>query len=130
MNDKLETINGNIKQKMNNNDSKDYNNDKVKNKTINGINYEKDENSEEDEDEILKEIKMNAKKRVSRKPGSRTHERVYSSKKRKSLVDKYGKPITNTSRINVDTSKKKEKKERLENRKSIEISVGKKKKII
>ena len=68
MNDKLETINGNIKQKMNNNDSKDYNNDKVKNKTINGINYEKDENSlsgnsEEDEDEILKEIKMNAKKR-------------------------------------------------------------------
>ena len=63
MNDKLETINGSIKQKMNNNDSKDYNNDKVKNKTINGINYEKDENSEEDEDEILKEIKMNAKKR-------------------------------------------------------------------
>ena len=63
MNDKLETINGNIKQKMNNNDSKDYNNDKVKNKIINGINYEKDENSEEDEDEILKEIKMNAKKR-------------------------------------------------------------------
>ena len=69
-----------------------------------------------------------SKERVSRKPGSRTHERVYSSKKRKSLVDKYGNPITNTSRINVDTSKKKEKKERLENRKSIEISVGKKKK--
>ena len=68
MNDKLETINGSCKQKMNNNDSKDYNIDKVKNKTINGINYEKDENSlsgnsEEDEDEILKEIKMNAKKR-------------------------------------------------------------------
>jgi hypothetical protein len=63
MNDKLETINGSIKQKMDNNDSKDYNNDKVKNKAINGINYEKDENSEEDEDEILKEIKMNAKKR-------------------------------------------------------------------
>ena len=74
-------------------------------------------------------VERKSKERIERKPGSRTHDRVYSSKKRKSLVDKYGNTITNISRKNVDTSKKKEKKERLENRVSVEISVGKKKKI-
>ena len=67
-------------------------------------------------------------KKPSKEVKPRRHSKIHSSKKRKSLVDEYGKPIANTSRINIDTSSKKEKKERLENRKSIEISVGKKKK--
>ena len=67
-------------------------------------------------------------KKPSKEVKPRRHSKIHSSKKRKSLVDEYGKPIANTSRINIDTSSKKEKKERLENRKSIEISVVKKKK--
>ena len=69
------------------------------------------------------------KERIERKPGSRKHERVYSSKKkRKVSLDKYGKPITNTSKLNVDVSTKKEPKERLENRSRLEVSVERKKK--
>ena len=68
------------------------------------------------------------KERIGRKPESRKHERVTSSKKkRKVSLDKYGKPLTNTSRVNIDTSKKKAPKERLENRSRLEVSVGKKK---
>ena len=71
------------------------------------------------------------KEKIERKPESRKHERVYSSKKkRKVSLDKYGKPITNTSRLNVDTSKKKAQKERLENRTRLEVSQERKKKEI
>ena len=69
------------------------------------------------------------KKKVQRKTKSRTHERVFSSKKkRKVILDEYGKPITNTSKKYVNTSKKKEPKERLENRSRLEVSVERKKK--
>ena len=69
------------------------------------------------------------KKKVQRKTRSRSHERVFSSKKkRKVILDKYGKPITNTSKKYVNTSKKKEPKERLENRSRLEVSVERKKK--
>ena len=68
------------------------------------------------------------KERIERQPEPRKHERVLSSKKkRKVSLDKYGKPLTNTSRVNIDTSKKKAPKERLENTSRLEISVGKKK---
>ena len=68
------------------------------------------------------------KERIERKPESRKHERVISSKKkRKVSLDKYGKPLTNTSRVNIDTSKKKAPKERLENRSRLEVSAEKKK---
>ena len=76
--------------------------------------------------EVSAERKM--KEKIERKPESRKHERVYSSKKkRKVSLDKYGKPITNTSRLNVDTSKKKAQKERLENRTRLEVSQERKK---
>ena len=79
--------------------------------------------------EVSAERKM--KEKIERKPESRKHERVYSSKKkRKVSLDKYGKPITNTSRLNVDTSKKKAQKERLENRTRLEVSQERKKKEI
>ena len=69
------------------------------------------------------------KKSIERKPEPRQHERVTSSKKkRKVSLDKYGKPLTNTSRVNIDTSKKKAPKERMENRSRLEISVEGKKK--
>ena len=69
------------------------------------------------------------KKKVQRKTRSRSHERVFSSKKkRKVILDRYGKPITNTSKKYVNTSKKKEPKERLENRSRLEVSVERKKK--
>ena len=69
------------------------------------------------------------KKKVQRKTKSRSHERVFSSKKkRKVILDEYGKPITNTSKKYVNTSKKKEPKERLENRSRLEVSVERKKK--
>ena len=67
------------------------------------------------------------KERIERKPESRKHERVISSKKkRKVSLDKYGKPLTNTSRVNIDTSKKKAPKERLENRSRLEVSAERK----
>ena len=73
-------------------------------------------------------VERKKKERIERKPESRKHERVQSSKKkRKVSLDKYGKPLTNTSRVNIDTSKKKAPKERLENRSRLEVSVGKKK---
>ena len=64
------------------------------------------------------------KKSIERKPEPRQHERVTSSKKkRKVSLDKYGKPLTNTSRVNIDTSKKKAPKERMENRSRLEINI-------
>ena len=67
------------------------------------------------------------KEKIERKPESRKHERVISSKKkRKVSLDKYGKPLTNTSRVNIDTSKKKAPKERLENRSRLEVSAERK----
>ena len=68
------------------------------------------------------------KEKEERKPGSRTHERLCSSKKRKLSLDKDGKPLKNTSRLNVSTEKKKEKRERLNNIGRLEISAEKKSK--
>ena len=73
-------------------------------------------------------VERKSKEKATRQPESRKHERVTSSKKkRKASLDKYGKPLTNTSRMNIDTSSKKAPKERLENRSRLEVSVGKKK---
>ena len=77
------------------------------------------------------EVSAEKKKKTSieRKPEPRQHDRVTSSKKkRKVSLDKYGKPITNTSRVNIDTSKKKVPKERLDNISRLEISAEKKNK--
>ena len=70
------------------------------------------------------------KKKVERKPGSRKHDRIHSSKKKRKLsYDKDGKPLTNTARLNVSTEKKKEPKQRLDNYSRLEVSVeGKEKK--
>ena len=74
-------------------------------------------------------VERKKKEKIHRKSRSRTHERLCSSKKRKGpALDKNGQPIPNTSRININTSKKKEPKERLENRSRLEISVERKKK--
>ena len=67
-------------------------------------------------------------KKEGRKPSSRQHKRYSSEKKKRISVDSQGKPLTNTSRLNVDTSTKKQPKERLENRSRLEVSVGKKEK--
>ena len=77
--------------------------------------------------EISEERKK--KEKPQRKPGSRKHERIHSSKKkRKVSLDKYGKPLTNTARLNVSTEKKKPPRERLDNLSKLEISVEGKKK--
>ena len=74
-------------------------------------------------------VERKKKEKIHRKSRSRTHERLCSSKKRKGpALDKNGQPIPNTSRININTSKKKEPKERLENRSRLEVSVERKKK--
>ena len=73
-------------------------------------------------------VEKKKKEKVERKPGSRTHERLCSSKKRKLSYDKDGKPLKNTARLNVSTEKKKEKRERLDNIGRLEISAEKKKK--
>ena len=74
-------------------------------------------------------VERKKKEKIIRKSRSRTHERLCSSKKRKGpALDKNGQPIPNTSRININTSKKKEPKERLENRSILEVSVERKKK--
>ena len=73
-------------------------------------------------------VEKKKKEKKERKPGSRTHERLCSSKKRKLSYDKDGKPLKNTSRINVSTEKKKEPKPRLDNISRLEISAEKKKK--
>jgi hypothetical protein len=73
-------------------------------------------------------VEKKKKEKVERKPGSRTHERLCSSKKRKLSLDKDGKPLKNTSRLNVSTEKKKEKREKLDNIGRLEISAEKKKK--
>ena len=74
-------------------------------------------------------IERKSKNKYERKPESRKHERIHSSKKkRKVSLDKYGKPLTNTSRVNIDTSTKKQAKDRIENRSRLEVSVGKKEK--
>ena len=73
-------------------------------------------------------VEKKKKEKVERKPGSRTHERLCSSKKRKLSYDKDGKPLKNTARLNVSTEKKKEKGERLDNIGRLEISAEKKKK--
>ena len=74
-------------------------------------------------------VERKSKNKYERKPESRKHERIHSSKKkRKVSLDKYGKPLTNTSRVNIDTSTKKKPKDRIENRSRLEVSVGKKEK--
>ena len=74
-------------------------------------------------------VERKSKNKHERKPESRKHERIHSSKKkRKVSLDKYGKPLTNTSRVNIDTSTKKQTKDRIENRSRLEVSVGKKEK--
>ena len=74
-------------------------------------------------------VERKKKEKIERKPEDRINVRLCSSKKKKKpILDEKGKPITNTSRINIDTSKKKEKKERLENRSRLEVSVERKKK--
>ena len=73
-------------------------------------------------------VEKKNKEKNEKKPEARKPVRITSNKKKREVsLDKYGKPITNTSRVNIDTSKKKAPKERLENRSSLEISVGKKK---
>ena len=89
----------------------------------------KKEPKERLENRARREISVKKKKEiVGRKVGPRKHSRSISTKKRKITLDKDGKPLTNTKRINIDTSKKKEPRERLENRARREISVGSKKK--
>ena len=74
-------------------------------------------------------VERKSKNKYERKPESRKHERIHSSKKkRKVSLDKYGKPLTNTSKVNIDTSTKKKPKDRIENRSRLEVSVGKKEK--
>ena len=74
-------------------------------------------------------VERKSKNKYERKPESRKHERIHSSKKkRKVSLDKYGKPLTNTSRVNIDTSTQKKPKDRIENRSRLEVSVGKKEK--
>jgi hypothetical protein len=70
------------------------------------------------------------KERIGRQVEPRKHSRIHSSKKRKLSVDSEGRPLPNTSRKNIDTSKKKAPKERLENRSRLEVSAEKKKEII
>ena len=71
------------------------------------------------------------KKSIERVPGPRKHDRIHSSKKRKLSLDKDGKPLKNTARLNVSTEKKKEPRKRLDNFSRLEVSVeGKKKKSI
>ena len=48
-------------------------------------------------------------KKPSREVQPRRHSRVTSSKKRKVYLDEEGKPLKNTSRLNVDTSTSKSK---------------------
>jgi hypothetical protein len=67
------------------------------------------------------------KQKEGRKPSSRKHYRYSSSKKKRISVDSKGRPLTNTSRVNIDTSTKKAPKERVENRSRLEVSVEKKK---
>jgi hypothetical protein len=74
-------------------------------------------------------VERKKKEKIERKPEDRINVRLCSSKKKKKpILDEKGQPIPNTSRINIDTSKKKEKKERLENRSRLEVSVERKKK--
>ena len=74
-------------------------------------------------------VERKKKEKIERKPEDRIYVRLCSSKKKKKpILDEKGQPIPNTSRINIDTSKKKEKKERLENRSRLEVSVERKKK--
>jgi hypothetical protein len=69
------------------------------------------------------------KEKIERKPEPRQYVRVTSSKKkRKVSLDKNGKPLTNTSRVNIDTSKKKSPKDRMDNISRLDISAKKKKK--
>ena len=75
-------------------------------------------------------VERKKKEKIERKPEDRINVRLCSSKKKKKpILDEKGQPIPNTSRINIDTSKKKEKKERLENRSRLEVSVERKKKL-
>ena len=92
----------------------------------------KKEPKERLENRARREISVGSKKKksIGRKIGPRENIRLSSKKKRKITLDKDGKPLKNTSRINIDTSKKKEPKERLENRGRREISVKKNKEIV
>ena len=68
------------------------------------------EKKERFENRVSVEISVGKKKKLEgRKPESRKHSRIHSSKKKRISVDSEGKPLTNTRRLNVDTSKKKEK---------------------
>ena len=73
-------------------------------------------------------IEINAqtpkKERPQRIPGKRRHSSIHSSKKkRKESYDSEGRPLTNTGRLNVDLSKKKEKKEWLDNFSKLEVGI-------
>ena len=50
------------------------------------------------------------KKQEGRKPESRKHSRIHSSKKRRISVDSEGKPLTNTRRLNDDTKEERRRK--------------------
>ena len=65
--------------------------------------------------------KKEKKQKIERKPGRRSHERIYSNTKRKLSLDEDGKPLKNTSRLEVSTEKKKPKRERLDNTGRLEI---------
>ena len=65
--------------------------------------------------------KKEKKEKMERKPGRRSHERIYSNTKRKLSLDEDGKPLKNTSRLEVSTEKKKPKRERLPNIGRLEI---------
>ena len=74
-----------------------------------------------------KKIKEKDKKRKFKPHFIEENREKEKMPKKKLRMDIYGKPLTNTSRVNIDTSKKKAPKERLENTSRLEISVGKKK---
>ena len=65
--------------------------------------------------------KIKNKKEKNKKLKRRSHERIYSSTKRKLSLDEDGKSLKNTSRLEVSTEKKKPKRERLPNIGRLEI---------
>ena len=60
---------------------------------------------------VEKDKKQKGKKqKIERKPGRRSHERIYSSTKRKLSLDEDGKSLKNSSRLEVSTEKKTKKR--------------------
>jgi hypothetical protein len=68
-------------------------------------------------------VKKDKREKIERKPGKRSHERIYSSGKKKLVLDEYGQPLKNTSRLDVSTEKKKPKRERLDNISRLEVNM-------